>query len=505
MYPFEARTLTQQALASTIMPVTSDASPFTSVTVSPMEPQDIDELPIELKVPLPSSSACSDEEGEIKVQTKRTHGDLPISIVEEGDIRSKAEEVSIQEVQDDAKARHETDESHELPHIFLDELAHLVQLEAYQRRQAASAQTRMDQLTLKCGLDRRMISTFSIAYGNMIDQYKTDDQSGFAMIYEACDQLKVSCNMTGQATDRLGLHLDTDMRPTQDDLANHSSIESLPPDSQEIILTFLTQIRTDPNFLSDRISKLSPSELTTLTSSYHPAGIDYSVLQNHSHGKTQFYSKDSQMMKLSRRMDNLHRFHHEDPFFALLYSVFDSSAKPGSEEDRRRTDIWSTTCARNFTEAFTGTGTRPGSDEFAIAALDAFANFQEWPLKRKMESYIMRIMVEGSFLLDQPSQQPTNFKQPIEMYHATAAIREAEFFEKALTDLFELLTTQPIRPIQQAVPESALRFVHAILRKITDPKLRLRAKHYIVCRWYFATFVSSIVLHPEVGSDRITL
>lgn len=203
------------------------------------------------------------------------------------------------------------------------------------------------------------------------------------------------------------------------------------------------------------------------------------------------------MMNLSRRMDNLRRFHDEDPLYALLYSVFDSSAKPGSQEDIRRNEIWSTTCARNFTEAFSGT--RSGSEEFAIAVLDGFTNFQEWPLKPKMESYLMRILVEGSFLLDHSSQSQANPKEPIEMHHATTAIREAEFFEKALTDLFELLTTQLAQQPQQAVPESALAFVHATLRRIKDPDHRLRATRFIVCRWYFAMFISSIVLHPEVS------
>ncbi|KAK4691202.1 hypothetical protein P7C71_g5750, partial [Lecanoromycetidae sp. Uapishka_2] len=154
-------------------------------------------------------------------------------------------------------------------------------------------------------------------------------------------------------------------------------------------------------------------------------------------------------------------------------TVFDSSARPGSNEDLHRTEIWSTTCARNFTEAFTGA--RSGSEEFAIAALDGFANFQDWSLKPKMESYLIRILAEGSFLLDQPLQPPAHSKEPIEMHHASAAIREAEFFEKALTDLFELLTTQLNQQPQQAVPESVLTFVHATLRKIEDSDHKLRA------------------------------
>lgn len=481
------------------MPVTSDHSPFTSVTVSPMDPQDIDELPIELKIPLPSSSACSDEESEPEVRTEEAFNNDPrgMLVAEEKAIPPEVSNDSSQDHHYDTKTKPQPEELQDIPRVSLEELAHLVQLEVYQRRQTALAQTKTDQLSLKCGLDRRRISTLSIAYGNMIDQYKTDDQPGFTMIYEACDQLKTSCHTDVQVSDPLELPLELDCRPAGEYSPNHSCIQMLPPDNQKSILMFLNQIRTDPKFLSHLISNLSPSELTSLTSSYHPAGIDYSVLQNHSHGKTHFYSKDSQMMNLSRRMDNLHRFHDEDPLYALLYSVFDSSAKLCSREDFRRTEIWSSTCARNFTEAFTGP--RPGSEEFAIAALDGFTNFQEWPLRPKMESYLMGILTKGSFLLDQTSQQPTNTKEPIEIHRASAAVREAEFFEEALIDLFALLTTQLAQQPQQAVPERALALVHATLRKLENPDHKLRATRFIVCRWYFAMFISSIVLHPEAS------
>ena len=330
----------------------------------------------------------------------------------------------------------------------------------------------------------------------MIDQYKTDDQAGFAGLYDACEQLTISCDWAGHPIEHPPVSIGRN--PTlAEDGKSRPYIQRLPIEHQEAILTFLTQIRTEPFFLADRISNMSSSELTALTSSYHPAGIDYSVLQNHSHGKTQIYSRDSQMMKLSRRMDNLHRFHNEDPFFAMLHGVFDASAKPGSRECLRRTDIWSTVCAQNFVKAFTET--RPGSDELAIATLDAFANFHDWPLKPKVETYLTRTLFEGSFLIDAPSKQPVEFVEPIEMHNAKAAIAEADFFENALTALLDLLTKDGNG---QAVPESALVFSHAVLRKIEDPKLRLRAKRYIVCSWYFATYISSILVYPEVCYSR---
>lgn len=497
-YSMQGHTRSVSSLASTIMPVTSDASAFTSVTASPMEVHDPEELPIELKIPLPPSSHDSDEEvdTDTKVHT-RALDPISVPVIKE-DVHPKDKDLIPKGPLANAKGGPPPADVPGPSPISLEELAHLVELERYQRSRTFSIETDMDRLSLSCGLDRRLISTFSVAYGNLIDQYKTDDQAGFAGLYEACEQLKASCQTAGATICPAGPNMEQDtLRP--EDLDRRSCVLMLPPEDQGVILTFLNRIRTEPNFLSDRISSMSPSERTALTSSYHPAGIDFSVLPNHSHGKTQFYSRDSQMMKLSRRMDNLHRFHNQDPLFALLYGVFDSSSRPGSSEHFRRTDIWSTTCARNFTEGFIEG--KPGSDELVIAALDAFANFQDWSLKPKVETYLMKILAEGSFLLDLESSPAMTSNDPIETHNAKAAIAEADFFDKALTDLFGLLTTGSRN---QAVPETALIFIHAILRKIEDQKHRIRAKHFILCRWYFATFISSIVVYPEVRGLLMT-
>lgn len=480
------------ALASTIMAVTSDASPLTSVTASPMESHDSDQIPIELKIPLPSSSACSDEEEEpgknaeeivqnwSKPQESGLHG-----------IHERAQNWRPGEGKDMRPEAHESEEP--LDHrITVEEVAQLVELEAYQKRRTLSAHAEIRELSLSCGLRRRLINTLSIAYGNMIDQYKTDDQAGFAGLFEAGESLKAACERRTASQEYTSQGSRQDIQDAAG-IEDRPGIHMLPAAEQEILVRFITQIRTDPGFLSEKISRLSHAELTALTSSYHPAGIDFSILQNHSHGKSQFFSRDSQMMKLSRRMDNLHHFHTQDPFFALLYSVFDSSARLGSQEYLRRQHVWSIACAQTMIQGFGGP--RPGSDEFAIASFDAFSHIQNWGLTSKMETYIMDVLAKGSFLVDASTNQAVNFKEPLETTNAKAAVAEADFFENALTDLFDILGTQRF---QHAVPVEALAFAHAVLREIDDSKLRLRAQQFIVIRWYFATFISSIAVYPEV-------
>ncbi|KAL6722278.1 hypothetical protein ACLMJK_001385 [Lecanora helva] len=476
------------------MPVTADPSPFTSVTASPMESHAPDELPIELKVPLPSSSTCSDhDEAKEKVVAD------PVIGYPEGqkeDLHSNRTETDkAGKPEDNIDEIRQPEDSFVDPSVTLEELTQLLDLETYEKYQALSSQTRLEQLQLSCGLHRRLISTLSIAYGNMIDQYKTDDQAGFAGLYEACEQLKSSCEV--KSSPRIGLS--QSHKVDREDSTLVPGIQTLSSKEQDSMLAFITRLRTEPTFMSERISELSSTEFTALTSSYHPAGIDFSILQNHSHGKSQFFSKDSQMMKLSRRMDNLHWFHNRDPFFAMLYGIFDCAAKPGTCEYTRRIEIWSAICTKTMLQGFAGS--RPGSDELAIASMDAFANVQDWPLKSKIEVYLMGILAKGVPILEPAISSSSDVKEPPETHNAKAAIAETDFFEDALTDLFDFLTRGNV---QQAVPPGALSFAHGVLRRIEDPKLRVRAQQFIVIRWYFATLMSSILVYPEVCGVMMT-
>ena len=460
----------------------------------------MEDLPIELKIPLPSSSSCSDRDEELGMNTEN----MPVGTIDPGDRKPDEAKMIEQEEQEDqmqgdSSSRNQTSimvETAPETVITVAELAHLVRTEDFYQREALSRKARISEMCASCGLRKRLINTSSIAYGNMIDQFKIDDQAGFAGIYEACEQLKASWASIS-SLNKAAPGLAQSIPPKNTAQRRSPAFNMLQKTDQEVIMAFITKLRKDPGYLADRISALTPGELTALTATYHPPGIDFSILQNHSYGKSQFFSRDSQMMKLSRRMDNLHHFHNQDPFFAIVFGIFDPFAKPGSQEFSRRQEVWSTTCARVMIEGFVGS--KPGSDEFTIATLDAFCNHKDWPLLPKFELYFMGLLEKGSFLLEAPSEYSIDFKDSLETHNAKAVVAEADFFDDALTRLVDVLGTTRYR---QAVPSKTLSLAHAILQKIDDPKLRLRAQQFIVIRWYFATYISSIVVYPEVSSPR---
>ena len=388
----------------------------------------------------------------------------------------------------DLKTEGGHDEVSSTSNTSLDELARLVDAERFQRRRAISATYRLEQQSIMRGVNRRLGSTMMIAYGNLIDQYKGDDQAGFAGLYECLERVKSMCNQEDTKFKGDGI-LDEDVLH-RDRSDQQMWTQGLPTEDRKCIVDFLTRLRTDPDYLANRITQLEPSELAALTSSHHPAGVDLSVLANHSHGMTQFYSQDSQMMKLSRRMDNLQHFHDQDPFFILIYSLFDSTATAGSLEYARRNDIWSSTCAKVITNR------KSGGDELIIAAADSFTSLEEWKLKPQMEVYLQTVLTEGAFLLEPTINVPSNPNESLESKNASHAVRVANFFENALDSLFHLIASEPH---QEALPKTAQDFVQSTIRKVQDPQMQLRAKQFLISRWYFASFMSSVMVYPEVS------
>lgn len=438
------------------------------------------EHPIELSIPLPASSTCSEDERE--GQTCDGSIKAEDSFPEEA-LNTSGKGANGNIIDHDMEDARSTG-----PAISLDELARLVELERYEGRQSLSIQNSLQQLYLSAGMDRRLSRIANMTYRKMVSLYKVSDQAGFVTIHQAYENLSTEC-----LTAKFGPQVGSWHHRGEDSIAKPlvnpvtTWIQRLSSAAQEDVLMFLVNIRTNDGFLSDCVSGKSPTELTALTSSYQPVSLVGSVLQNHSHAKVRAEGYGCQNGTLASGLDALRTFHRNDPYHLLLYGVFDDSTNPRSIEYRLRSDTWSTTCARVLVDG------KRGSDEFAITTLDAFAGLQSWVQAPQLEAFLMKCLHDGAFLLDPP--QPTDFKQPVEIRNAQAVIAGSHFFDKALKTLFQLLADGPM---EAGVPESALEFAHATLRKIEDPRIRLKAKTFMISRWYFQCFLSNILVYPEV-------
>lgn len=448
--------------------------------------------PIELEIPLPPSRASSTfGDAEEQVETSKVNGPV---LTENGTGEQGLPESEYDRGLDDemnfmdAPMDFRTDMAN-TSSVSLDDLGRLFELEQYASRHAQSVRSGLDELFRSATMSRRLIHTSSLAYCNLINHFRNNDHGGFAGAYQACEEVVDDCAQASLHPQALSEFGGGDKWEIQDlEGESRSWIQNLPTANQEDIFEFISMIRTDRIFLSDCISRLSSSELHALTSSYQFSGSGDSVLQNYIRTQSRNHGKGRAAGKLTPGIETLREFYKKDVLFALLHGVFDDSAKQGSQEYLLRTDVWSKACARLLTAS------KQGSEDFVVIMLDAFSRFQEWKLKPQMEMYLMKLLSEGAFLLDPPP--PADFKQPIEIQNAQAVVAISNFFDKALQELFQLLADgQP----QIGVPDSALDFAHAILSQIQDPKIRLQARMSIATRWYFSSFISNIIIHPEVG------
>lgn len=479
--------LTREALASTILPVPPE-TPTTSTRTAHILPESPigPELPMELRIPLPTSKTSSEDGGDGFGSNNFLD---PRGLIHDEESLEDSSHRSGQRSNGEAVDHSPKVKNPCARDISLEELARLIELEYHERHQSLSLQNSLHQHYLSVGLNRRLSRISSLTYRRMVSFYKVSDQAGFVAMQQAYENLSTECHAAKSGAQVGGWYHggeDLAARPWVAPITPW--IQKLPLAISEDILRFLVNIRTNNEFLSGCISRLSPAELIALTSSYQPVALVGSVLQNHSHVKSRAEGHGFRGGTLTPGLDALRGFHRNDPYHLLLYGVFDDAAQPHTKEFHSRSDTWSTTCARVLVDG------KRGSDEFAITTLEAFAGFRSWIQVPQLEAFLMETLNHGAFLLDPP--QPTDFKQPVEIRNAQAVIDGSHFFDKALKSLFRLLADGPL---EAAVPQSALDFVHATLRKIGDPRVRLKAKTFIVSKWYFQCLLSNILVYPEVS------
>src|SRR5690606_14459766 len=67
---------------------------------------------------------------------------------------------------------------------------------------------------------------------------------------------------------------------TEEHIVSSSFLEDLPVQARETILTFISNIRSDPSFLASRLTRLSNAELDSLVRFHHQPNPQESILPN---------------------------------------------------------------------------------------------------------------------------------------------------------------------------------------------------------------------------------
>jgi len=379
----------------------------------------------------------------------------------------------------------------------LAELAHLIRLQGYQEQRKAYSRVRLHRWLVSSALSARLVHCGELAHRTLVDNFRRDDKSNFGALYNAIHDVRNSCD----ATRRYAL-LEPDLEfgksksaRLEKPMSFSTFLNEVPSKILDDLLEFISEIRTNPDFLATRILNLAPNELASLTSfrlSLDP--IDSSVLppKNGRPKVAGLATKPFQpQQQIPNPVERLLSFQRHDPLAALIYTIFPNSSGPDSAEDLRRTDVWATTCAKLFLEG------KPGADWFIKYVLDAWAGMREWPGKAGLELYLMQVLQDGQFLLEKAEEQLARpGSQPLPR-STKDTIAADDFYDKAIKRLFEVVDDEPSAG---GIPEGVLEIGNAIIRKLGDSKRhRTIMQNFIIHRWFFSSFLLTAIIHPEVN------
>ncbi len=377
------------------------------------------------------------------------------------------------------------DAATEANYTTLEELAHLVRLSTYQVRKRTQTRVRLQRCLVSTALSARLERCGELALRTLVDSFRSDDKKTFSTLYNAIHDVNNSCD----AAKRYAV-LEPDLEQQKNGRVDESGahwtfIQEIPPPARETLLNFLTQVRTNTDYLADQICRLSSTELQALTVFHQGLEPVDSVLPFHNRPRNKSNIRSSSHGPSP--VERLLSFQRHDPLSALIHTCFANSAGPNSAEHFRRTEIWATVCARLISSE-----KKVGVDTFLNCVLNIWTAMRQWSGRSSLEWYLMKTLEEGAFLVEK-SESYTGIRGHGEPRTAKDSIAAEDFFDSAVRGLFEFVDDAG----GEGIPESVLELGNAILRKL-DPKRHPGTRLFLVSKWLFHDFLLNAIVHPEV-------
>ncbi|KAI0471481.1 hypothetical protein GGR56DRAFT_677391 [Xylariaceae sp. FL0804] len=394
----------------------------------------------------------------------------------------------------------------------LEELAHLVRLSKYQERKRANTRIRLQRSLISTALSARLTRCGEVAQRNLAESFRSDQTQSFASLFSAIQDVRNSCDETRRYAlaepEMDSLHPPGMVSSESLDVPGSGSgivggapvtpfLNELSVPAREAILNLLTQIRTNPEYLAARLCALSHAELSALAVFHQGLEPIESVLPFHSSQQPHNYRSSGRgsasganrnSAPVPSPVERLLSFQRHDPLSALIYTCFANSAGPDSAEDKRRTKIWATACARLISS-------RAAHEKILLSVLNVWSVMRDWSGRSNMEWYLMKILEDGAFILDRAQDpQGTRFTS-ISSWSTKDDIAAEEFYDRAVHELFEIIDDEDAT----GIPEGVLELGNEILRQLDakDPRFAEEHRSWFVYKWLFSSWLQAVFIHPE--------
>ncbi|KLJ09515.1 hypothetical protein EMPG_15072 [Blastomyces silverae] len=370
-------------------------------------------------------------------------------------------------------------------------------LKQHQEAQKRSLLQRLRSFRISICLSSRLLRLGAISQKGLVESFRLGDKASFISIYNTVHDIREACEPSStrginnsNSSSLLGhdslLGFSGTSTSDSEIRRPYSFVHQLTPTSRESLLEILSLVRTDPQFLFERIGNLLPSQLSALVSSVHTLEVSDSIFPLASRGRTTqpLFSKRTTAHSTAFK-EHVLGFERTDPLSSLIFNVFASSGSTDSREARLRLDVWSSTCAKLISYG--------GSSHYSFVGhlLSAWSTSTEWKAKPKFEIYLMDVLQKGAFLLQYP-ETPRRLGHDGELPDPLRTGVAEEFFQSAVRDLFQVLDDS-----NGGFPLGALEFGNAVLAKLGMTESRKRALEYIFFQWFFCKFMHNALLFPE--------
>ena len=407
------------------------------------------------------------------------------------------------------------------PKVSFEDFALSYRQNQHKQSQRKRLEHRLHATKVSIAVSARLARVGTAVQRGLVESLKQDDKINFVSLYHTLHDLQSSCeSIASQSPRRQQDPLLEDGLSDLDSVPDRSPdfFLQLSPQSRSDLLDILHSVRTDPQFLFDRLRSLNSAQLASLLSSattleardpaFSSLSSSSSSSPSSSTSRSRTYpfassfsssaSASSTSSSFSKRIhsvpsiqDHALAFERRDPLATLLFNTYAAPLATDTPEARLRVDVWSTVCANLITHG--------GNRYYPLIGhiLSAWALRSDWKARPQFELYLMDILQTGAFLLEHIEAPPgLNFgAEPIDPLKTDVA---EEFFASSVDALFKLLDDP-----DAGLPRAVMEFASAILHKLDHTDSRNRFLEYLFVHWFFSKFLYGALTYPEVCSSLL--
>ncbi|KAJ5518152.1 hypothetical protein N7453_000574 [Penicillium expansum] len=371
----------------------------------------------------------------------------------------------------------------DVPQISFEDFATRYHQNQRKQAQRKRLEKRLRATKVSIGVSARMVRVGLTAQRGLVEALRHDDKASFVALYHTLQDLEESCSSPASndgQTDSVDGEpsLGTDIGRFPDFL------HQLSPQSRTDFLEILRLVRSDPQFLVDRLKSLSSSQLAAFTSPATALDTNDPAFPSTSRARAQTFINRSQTQSAAFK-DHAYAFERTDPLSILLFNVFAAPLDPGTSESSLRMEVWSSVCAQLISN---------GSSRYYPLIgqiLSSWTTGSTWKARPKFELYLMDILQTGAFLLE-PIATPPGLDFSMDSLDPMRTDVAEEFFASAVDNLFRVLDDP-----DGGFPHAVLQFAKAVLRKLDNPETRSRFLEFLFLQWFFSKFLYRALTYPE--------